>query len=69
MPHPLDPGDPDALPRRFRALTPAQLDLAQEIARRADKLWKDADGELSLPEAVVLAAVQMGHYQTETAEQ
>ena len=62
MPHPLDPAEPAALPRRFASLSPAQLDLAREIQRRADKLWRDADGELSLAEAVALAAVQMGHY-------
>lgn len=64
MPHPLDPAQPSELPRRFATLTPAQLDLARELQRRADKLWRDADGELSLAEAVTIAAVQMGHYET-----
>jgi len=62
MTRPLEPAEPAALPRRFASLTPAQLDLARELTRRADKLWKDADGELSLAEAVTIAAVQMGHY-------
>jgi hypothetical protein len=60
--HPPEPAEPAALPRRFASLTPAQLDLAQELTRRADEPWKDADGELSLAEAVTIAAVQMGHY-------
>lgn len=63
MPHPLDPAQPSELPRRFATLTPAQLALARELQRRADKLWRDADGELSLAEAVTIAAVQMGHYE------
>lgn len=63
MPHPLDPAPPTELPRRFATLTPAQLDLARELQRRADKLWRDADGELSLAQAVTIAAVQMGHYE------
>lgn len=67
MLHPLDPPASEALPRRFRTLTPEQLDLAQEITRRADKLWKDADGELSLAEAVTLAAVQLGHFPDQAA--
>ena len=67
VPHPLDPPEADALPRRFRTLTPAQLDLAREITRRADKLWQDAGGELSLAEAVTLAAVQLGHYPDQAA--
>lgn len=67
MPHPLDDPQPDALPRRFRTLTPAQLDLAQEITRRADRLWKDAGGELSLAEAATLAAVQLGHFPDQAA--
>lgn len=53
---------PTELPKRFQHLTPQQLELAQELTRRADKLWKDADGELSLAEAVTIAAVQIGHY-------
>ena len=64
VPHPLDPAQPSELPRRFASLTPAQLALARELQRRADKLWRDADGELSLAEAVTIAAVQMGHYET-----
>lgn len=63
VPVPIEPADPTALPRRFASLTPAQLDLARELTRRADKLWTDANGELSLAEAVTIAAVQMGHYQ------
>ena len=62
MAHPLEPAEPAALPRRFASLTPAQLDLARELTRRADKLWKDANDELSLAGAVTIAAVQMGHY-------
>lgn len=61
MPHPLDPAEPATIPRRFATLTPAQLALAQELNRRAEKLWTDAAGELSLTEAVTIAAVQMGH--------
>ena len=60
--HPLDDTEPAALPRRFATLSPAQLTLAQELTRRADRLWRDAGGELSLAEAVTIAAVQMGHY-------
>lgn len=54
MPHPLDPAQPSELPRRFASLTPAQLALARELQH----------GELSLAEAVTIAAVQMGHYET-----
>lgn len=62
VPRPLEETEPAQLPRRFASLTPAQLALAQELNRRAEKLWTDADGELGLAEAVTIAAVQMGHY-------
>lgn len=45
-----------------RNLTPEQTALAGELARRADRLWTDADGELSLAEAMAVAAMQLGHF-------
>jgi hypothetical protein len=56
---------PDAgapLRAREAKLTAEQLDLTRELARRADKLWTDAGGDLSLAEAVELAAVQIGYF-------
>jgi hypothetical protein len=48
-----------------RNLTPGQIALTNELTRRADRLWIDAEGELSLAEAVTLAAVQLGHFPDE----
>lgn len=50
-----------------RNLTPRQAALAEELNRRAERLWADADGELSLAEAVAVAAVQLGYYYPDAA--
>lgn len=69
-PSPLaEPGAP--LRRREAQLTPAQLALARDLGSRAERLWTNADGELSLSEAVALAAVQIGYFEsanTQTSE-
>jgi hypothetical protein len=52
-------------PRRsHRTLTTTQRALADDLGQRAERLWTDADGELSLFEAVALAAVQLGYFET-----
>lgn len=51
-----------------RSLTDRQQALADELTRRAAVLRADSDGELSIAEAVELAAFQIGaeHPQTRT---
>jgi hypothetical protein len=41
-------------------MTPEQQALTDELARRATEMWADSDGELSIAEAVELAAFRMG---------
>ncbi|MDH6224323.1 hypothetical protein [Streptomyces sp. MJP52] len=47
------------------SMTPQQQALTDELSRRAAQLWADSDGELSITEAVELAAFQIG---TKTAQ-
>lgn len=47
--------------RRGRApLPPETQAVADELSRRAAQMWAEADGELSIAEAVELAAFRMG---------
>jgi hypothetical protein len=47
--------------RKGRApLPPEAQAIADELSRRAAQMWADADGELSIREAVELAAFRMG---------
>ena len=41
-------------------LSPEAQAVADELSRRAAQMWADADGELSIAEAVELAAFRMG---------
>jgi hypothetical protein len=41
-------------------MTEQQQALADELSRRAAQMWADSDGELSIAEAVELAAFRMG---------
>jgi hypothetical protein len=41
-------------------LTPEAQALADELSRRAAQMWAESDGELSIAEAVELAAFRMG---------
>lgn len=59
---PLPPGPAAPVRRRYAALTPEQVALADDLAARAGRLRANADGELSVAEAVALAAVQLGFY-------
>ncbi|MER8220927.1 hypothetical protein ABTZ58_10105 [Streptomyces sp. NPDC094143] len=42
------------------SMTPEQQALTDELSRRAAQMWAEADGELSIAEAVELAAFRMG---------
>lgn len=58
MSHDFTPG---ARSRKGRPqLTPEAQALADELSRRAAQMWAEADGELSIQEAVELAAFRMG---------
>lgn len=46
---------------RWAHLKPHQRALAEDLAARAQRLWDGAEGELTLAEAVDLAAIQGGH--------
>ncbi|MFJ7895950.1 hypothetical protein [Streptomyces anthocyanicus] len=47
--------------RKGRApLPPEAQAIADELSRRAAQMWADADGELSIREAVEVAAFRMG---------
>ncbi|OUD03335.1 hypothetical protein [Streptomyces swartbergensis] len=48
------------------SMTPEQQALTDELSRRAAQLWAEADGELSIAEAVELAAFQLGAKTTQT---
>lgn len=41
-------------------MTEQQQALADELSRRAAQMWAESDGELSIAEAVELAAFRMG---------
>lgn len=41
-------------------LPPEAQAVADELSRRAAEMWADSDGELSIAEAVELAAFRMG---------
>ncbi|NUP15465.1 MAG: hypothetical protein HOZ81_05045 [Streptomyces sp.] len=41
-------------------MTPEAQAVADELSRRAAEMWAEADGELSIAEAVELAAFRMG---------
>lgn len=57
----LDRWGPTRRPKgKARSLTPEQLELADELQLRALALRAASDGELSITEAVHLAAVQLG---------
>lgn len=49
-------------------MTAQQQALADELSRRAAEMWAEADGELSIREAVELAAFRMGVEMPETTE-
>lgn len=49
------------------SMTPEQQALTDELSRRAAQLWGDSDGELSIAEAVELAAFQLGTKTAQTA--
>lgn len=46
---------------RWRTLTPEQRALADALLHRAETLRDDADGELSIAEAIAVAAAQLGY--------
>ena len=47
--------------RKGRAPMPPEVQaVADELSRRAAQMWAEADGELSIAEAVELAAFRMG---------
>lgn len=46
---------------RWEHLKPHQRALAEDLAARAQRLWEGAEGELTLAEAMDLAAIQGGH--------
>jgi hypothetical protein len=48
-------------------MTEAQQALADELSRRAAQMWAESDGELSIAEAVELAAFRMGVEPAQTA--
>jgi hypothetical protein len=57
----LDRWGPTRRPKgKARSLTPEQLELADELQMRALALRAASDGDLSITEAVHLAAVQLG---------
>ncbi|MEU6990316.1 hypothetical protein ABZ953_06595 [Streptomyces sp. NPDC046465] len=59
--HPDDRWEPARRPKgRIRNLSPAQLALADDLHIRALALRAASDGDLSIREAVHLAAVQLG---------
>lgn len=58
MSHDFTPG---ARSRKGRPQLPAEVQaIADELSRRAAQMWADSDGELSIVEAVELAAFRMG---------
>jgi hypothetical protein len=49
------------------SMTPEQQALTDELSRRAAQMWAEADGELSIAEAVELAAFQISSKTAQTA--
>jgi hypothetical protein len=49
------------------SMTPEQQALTDELSRRATQMWAEADGELSITEAVELAAFQINAKTAHTA--
>lgn len=47
-------------------MTVEQQALADELSRRAAQMWAESDGELSIAEAVELAAFRMGAETSQT---
>ena len=47
--------------REWRTLSDRQREIAADLTARAQQMWADADGEISLREAVELAAFQAGY--------
>lgn len=64
-PHAVTDPTPLADRRAWRTLTPAQSALAEDLTARAERLHAEADGELSIAEAVAVAAMQLGHFPDE----
>lgn len=53
--------EPGSRSRKGRPRLDAETaSVANELARRAAQMWADSDGELSIAEAVELAAFRMG---------
>lgn len=46
---------------RWRSLTPVQRELAHDLMRRAEKLRAEEGCEVSIAEAVAIAAAQLGY--------
>lgn len=55
---------PEASRRRWQRLSNQQRTIATDLMDRAMRMWEDADGEISLREAIELAAFQVGHRPT-----
>lgn len=55
------PIEPAPVRNRWHHLTPAQRELADDLMRRAEKLRADDDSDLSIAEAVAIAAAQLGY--------
>lgn len=51
---------PEAFRRRWQRLSDQQRTIATDLMDRAMRMWEDADGEISLREAIELAAFQVG---------
>lgn len=54
--------EPETVPRFWRTLDDEQRAAADEITRRALAMWQEADGDLSIADAVDLAASQVRHH-------
>lgn len=53
--------EPGRRSRKGRAEMPPEVQaVADELSRRAAQMWAESDGELSIAEAVELAAFRMG---------
>ena len=47
--------------RTWQTLSDQQRTIAKDLMERAQRMWAEADGEISLREAIELAAFQAGH--------
>jgi len=47
--------------RTWQTLSDQQRIIAKDLMERAQRMWAEADGEISLREAIELAAFQAGH--------